>query len=227
MLNDDEIQKYLTLIKESKESKAERRNIQDDLHSNGFTSSGNIMIDPTCDIRGIERMKFGKNVVIQRDCWLNIAFPNPVKSPMITIEEGTNVGRRCIISAANKITIGRFVLIAPNVFIADTNHEYQRLGIPIMHQGITTHDDEVTIGDETWIGINAVIMGKVKVGRHCVIGANIALRWVIRQKSLKHWMEERGCGSGSTRKPILTDTWLLDPGSFSGTRQTVRRKEYR
>jgi acetyltransferase-like isoleucine patch superfamily enzyme len=41
-----------------------------------------------------------------------------------------------------------------------------------MHQGITTHNDQVTIGDETWIGINTVIMGNVTIGKHCVIGAN-------------------------------------------------------
>jgi acetyltransferase-like isoleucine patch superfamily enzyme len=91
---------------------------------------------------------------------------------MIVIDEGTNIGRRCTLSAANKISIGKFVLIAPNVFIADTHHEYQKLGIPIMHQGITTYTDQVTIGDESWVGINAVIMGNVTIGKHCVIGAN-------------------------------------------------------
>jgi acetyltransferase-like isoleucine patch superfamily enzyme len=169
MLDDNEIQKYLRLIQRSK---AENRNEQGEVLSKSFISSGKVMIDPTCDIRGIERMRFGQNVVIQKDCWLNIAFQNPAEGPMITIEEGTNIGRRCTISAANRIIIGKFVLIAPNVFIADTHHEYQKLGIPIMHQGITTHDDQVTIGDETWIGINTVIMGNVTIGKHCVIGAN-------------------------------------------------------
>lgn len=169
MLNDNDIQQYLTLIQKSK---AENRNVQREVNTNSSISSSNFMIDPTCDIRGIERMKFGKNVVIQKDCWLNIAFHNPVEGPMIVIDEGTNIGRRCTISAANSIIIGRFVLIAPNVFIADTHHEYQKIGIPIMHQGITTHDDQVTIGDETWVGINTVIIGNVKVGEHCVIGAN-------------------------------------------------------
>ncbi len=167
MLDDNDIQKYLALIKKSK---AENRNVQREASSNNSISSSNIMIDPTCDIRGIERMRFGKSVVIQKDCWLNIAFHNPVEGPMIVIDEGTNIGRRCTISAANRIIIGKFVLIAPNVFIADTHHEYQKLGIPIMHQGITTHDGQVTIGDEAWIGINTVIMGNVKVGKHCVIG---------------------------------------------------------
>ena len=169
MLDDADIQKCLEKIRTAK---AENRNAPREANSNNAIPSSNVLIDPTCDIRGIERMRFGKSVVIQKDCWLNIAFHSPAKGPMIVIDEGTNIGRRCTISAANKISIGKHVLIAPNVFIADTHHEYQKLGIPIMHQGITTHNDQVTIGDEAWIGINAVIMGNVKVGKHSVIGAN-------------------------------------------------------
>lgn len=30
----------------------------------------------------------------------------------------------------------------------------------------------VSIGDGSYIGINAVIVGNVKIGKHCVIGAN-------------------------------------------------------
>lgn len=169
MLNDNDIQKYLTIINKSK---SDHQNVQREVSPNGSVFSNKVMIDPSCDIRGKERMMFGQNVVIQKDCWLNIAFNNPAPGPMIVIEEGTNIGRRCTISAAKKIIVGKFVLIAPNVFIADTHHEYQKLGIPIMQQGITTHDDQVTIGEETWIGINAVIMGNLKIGKHCVIGAN-------------------------------------------------------
>ena len=167
MINDSDIDKYLSLINESK---AKNRTGQQKVTSNIATTP--IFIDPTCDIRGIDRMAFGKNVVIQKDCWLNIAFNNPSAGPMIVIDEGTNIGRRCIISAANKIIIGKFVLIAPNVFIADTHHKYHQLDIPIMNQGITTHNDQVTIGDESWIGINSVIMGNVTIGKHCVVGAN-------------------------------------------------------
>lgn len=169
MLNDSDLQKYLSLINKSK---TENGNTNREFNTPASIRSSKATIDPTCDIRGIERMKFGENVVIQKDCWLNIAFQNPAEGPMIAIDEGTNIGRRCTISAANSIIIGKFVLIAPNVFIADTHHEYQKLGIPIMHQGITTHNDRVTVGDETWIGINAVIMGNVAIGKHCVIGAN-------------------------------------------------------
>jgi radical SAM protein with 4Fe4S-binding SPASM domain len=91
---------------------------------------------------------------------------------MIEIGEGTNIGRRCTISAANRITLGKNVLVGPNVLISDHNHEYRYTGIPIAHQGISTHDARIAIGDDTWIGTNAVIVGNVAIGRHCVIGGN-------------------------------------------------------
>ncbi len=144
MLDDNDIQKYLAMINKSK---SDHLNAAPEASSSNSIATAKTVIDPTCDIRGINRMKFGNNVVIQKDCWLNIAFNSPIPGPMIVIDEGANIGRRCTISAANKIIIGKFVLIAPNVFIADTHHEYQKIGIPIMHQGITTHDDQVTIGE--------------------------------------------------------------------------------
>ncbi|MBI5634140.1 MAG: acyltransferase [Nitrospirae bacterium] len=169
MIDDKAIKNYLSLIEKSNKTTTSDSSLDREIDT---TAGSNYVIDPSCDIRGKERMHFGKGVVVQKDCWLNIAFQQPGTGPMIIIGEGSNVGRRCILSAANKIEIGRNVLLAPNVFIADTHHEYQRIDIPIMHQGITTHKDQVIIGDETWIGINSVVMGNVTIGKHCVIGAN-------------------------------------------------------
>lgn len=169
MIDDNDIQNYLSLIGKSK-----RTPPADSIEGStrNTPAVNDYAIDPSCDIRGKERMQFGKGVVVQKDCWLNIAYQQAGTGPMITIGEGSNIGRRCILSAANKIEIGKNVLLAPNVFIADTHHEYQRIDIPIMQQGITTHEDRAIIGDETWIGINSVVMGNVTIGRHCVIGAN-------------------------------------------------------
>lgn len=129
-------------------------------------------IDPSCDIRGVGKMKFGAGVVVQKDCWINIAFDNPNSAVMIEIGEGSNIGRRCTISAANRIVLGKNVLLGPNVFISDHGHEYRHVAVPVLNQDITTHRDEIHIGDETWIGTNAVLVGNVKIGKHCVVGAN-------------------------------------------------------
>ena len=116
-------------------------------------------------------MKFGVNTIIQRDCWLDIAFENPHPGPMIIFGDGTNIGRRSTISAANMIVFGKWVLVGMNVYISDTGHEYHDINKPIIFQGITTTNGRVEIGDGTWIGTNAVILG-VKIGEQCVIGAS-------------------------------------------------------
>lgn len=131
-------------------------------------------IHPTCDVRGISRLEIETGVVIQQDCWIDIAYDNPREGPMIFIGEGSNIGRRTTISAANIITIGKHVLIGINVYITDTGHEYRNPDIPIMYQGITDTDVAVQIGDDSWIGANAVILG-ASIGKHCVVGANTVL----------------------------------------------------
>ena len=42
----------------------------------------------------------------------------------------------------------------------------------MINQGIVQKGQEVSIGGGSYIGINAVIVGNVKIGNHCVIGAN-------------------------------------------------------
>jgi radical SAM protein with 4Fe4S-binding SPASM domain len=167
MIEDEDIQNYLAIIEKSKDNDQ-----FNDEKPRGQRNACNAAIDPSCDLRGMEKMRFGDCVIVQKDCWLNIAFNNPDSQYIIDIGEGSNIGRRCTISGANRIVIGKNVLLGPNVFVADTSHEYRHAAIPIMHQEITTHQDEIHIGDGTWIGTNSVVVGNVKIGKHCVIGAN-------------------------------------------------------
>lgn len=64
------------------------------------------------------------------------------------------------------------MLLSPNVYITDCDHEYRNVDISIIDQGIVQKRQKVSIGDGSYIGINAVIVGNVKIGKHCVIGAN-------------------------------------------------------
>ena len=41
-----------------------------------------------------------------------------------------------------------------------------------MDQGLVQKGQKVFIGEGSYIGINAVIVGNIKIGKHCVIGAN-------------------------------------------------------
>lgn len=46
------------------------------------------------------------------------------------------------------------------------------MDVPVIDQGIVQKGQKVSIGEGSYIGINAVIVGNVKIGKHCVIGAN-------------------------------------------------------
>lgn len=85
---------------------------------------------------------------------------------------GSEIGERCRISIANSLEIGEKVLLSPNVYITDCDHEYRNIKIPVIDQGLVQRGQRVSIGEGSYIGINAVIVGNVKIGKHCVIGAN-------------------------------------------------------
>lgn len=90
----------------------------------------------------------------------------------VRIGRGSEIGERCRISIANSLEIGEKVLLSPNVYITDCDHEYRNVDIPVIEQGIVQKGQKVSIGEGSYIGINAVIVGNVKIGNHCVIGAN-------------------------------------------------------
>jgi acetyltransferase-like isoleucine patch superfamily enzyme len=68
--------------------------------------------------------------------------------------------------------------LARNVYISDHAHAYENLDMPIMHQGIDSIAP-VSIGRNTWLGENAVVLPGVTIGQHCVIGANAVVNTSI------------------------------------------------
>jgi acetyltransferase-like isoleucine patch superfamily enzyme len=135
-----------------------------------FQSLGKkVAIDSGVDISNPEFAVIGNFVHLQKDTWLLFA---PRKNyPLLKIGDYTDLGRRTFISCAQKIVIGKHVLIAPNVYISDHSHEYQNIKLPILNQDISGIKT-VEIGDGTWIGTNAVILPGVTIGKNVVIGAN-------------------------------------------------------
>lgn len=132
------------------------------------------------------QVQAGKNVYIGKHCNLkgksNIVLEDGVTvrpyaqiwsgGGTVRIGRGSEIGERCRISIANSLEIGEKVLLSPNVYITDCDHEYRDVNVPVIDQGIVQRGQRVSIGDGSYIGINAVIVGNVKIGKHCVIGAN-------------------------------------------------------
>lgn len=124
-----------------------------------------IYIGKNVSIRGGKNITLHNNVVIRPfvDLWNN---------GKTDIGDGSEIGTRSRISIANKLLIGKNVLISPDVYITDCDHNYKNINLPIMQHGIVENNNKVEIGDGSYIGIHAVIVGNVKIGKHCVIGTN-------------------------------------------------------
>jgi acetyltransferase-like isoleucine patch superfamily enzyme len=67
------------------------------------------------------------------------------------------------------VTIGNHVNLAQGITVTALNHNFKDTTLRIDEQGISTNP--VVIGDDVWIGANAVILPGVQIGRHVVIAA--------------------------------------------------------
>lgn len=83
------------------------------------------------------------------------------------------IGADCTINSyaivTGKVTMGDGVRIASLASIYGFNHGYESTDVPIFRQPITSKGIE--IGDDVWIGANAVIVDGVSIGAHSIIGA--------------------------------------------------------
>jgi maltose O-acetyltransferase len=79
------------------------------------------------------------------------------------------INRGTYITARAEITIGDNVMIGPNVVINSGMHKYKQRDKLIRDQGHKL--ESIIIGNDVWIGANAVIMPGVEIGDGAVIGA--------------------------------------------------------
>ena len=95
----------------------------------------------------------------------------------IEVGKGTTISMFSRIGAIGYVKIGDYVAMGPNCFIADYNHKYENVDVPIIRQGVrfsarVDGSPNVEIGDGSWLGTHVVIAGNIKIGKHCVVGAN-------------------------------------------------------
>lgn len=120
-------------------------------------------------IEGMQYITIGNNVVFQSMAWI-LALKQDNVEPSLIINNGAVIGRFAHIVALRSVIIEENVLIADKVYISDNIHAYEDVNTPIIKQAIL-YKSEVVIGKNSWIGENVSIIG-VKIGKHCIIGAN-------------------------------------------------------
>ncbi|MFA5147182.1 MAG: acyltransferase [Candidatus Omnitrophota bacterium] len=134
--------------------------------SRQFRSGSRFFILPGCLITSPGNIDVGEDAVIVDGCRLYAH-----DGGKIAIGDRVRINNNVQLNASNggEIVIGREAIIAPNVVIRASNHKYARKDMPIVKQG---HEGRtIRIGDDVWIGANAVILPGVTIGNGAVIGA--------------------------------------------------------
>ncbi|WP_158999118.1 acyltransferase [Pigmentibacter ruber] len=116
-------------------------------------------------------LSIGNHVIIKSNSWLNCRYLPLTNTPSLVIQDGCYLGRFIHINAFQDVLIEKNVLIADRVHISDATHYYDKLDIPIIKQG-AGFVAPVKLLEGCWIGVGAVILPGVTIGKHAIIGAN-------------------------------------------------------
>lgn len=123
-------------------------------------------------IRGGKSISGGKNLTTGRFCRFDL---EGIKKTLF-IGENVEMGEMTHIVAHERVEIGNNVLFASKCFISDTDHgrykgEEQSSPDEAPNRR-KLYTKPVQIGNNVWIGENAVILAGAQIGDGCVIGAN-------------------------------------------------------
>ncbi len=150
-----------------------------------------VRVHPTCTVTG--EVSIGYRCAVGRRTRLQAAAGAAIRagervwiadhvelecSGRVSIGPGTTIQRRCTINGT--VSLGTRCILAPNIFVSSGSHPFRDTPwLPIREQeearrrrGIPLPDAAVAIGDDCWIGTNAVICPGVRLGKGCVVGAN-------------------------------------------------------
>jgi acetyltransferase-like isoleucine patch superfamily enzyme len=137
-----------------------------------------------------KRVSIGRNSIIQVPKHSSLRLGDRVHigrevevspDPEISIGNYTSVQDRC--NFLGHLAVGANCIFAPNVFMSSAIHQFmERPAWLIRDQDALAADPShvagiprslpIHIDEDCWIGINAVIMRGVTLGRGCVVGAN-------------------------------------------------------
>lgn len=107
------------------------------------------------------RFVLGDYSVVESFCCINNAVGD------VVIGSHTRIGIHNTI--IGPVTIGSHVNLAQGITVTALNHNFSDPNLRIDEQGVTTK--AVAIGDDVWIGANAVVLPGVTVGCHSVVAA--------------------------------------------------------
>lgn len=139
-----------------------------------FQIDGSVKIDKRCHIRipiG-SKLILSDGVYILEGCLIDVG--SQIGS-VIHIGKSTTVERFCVLGG--NIQLGQEILIAPKVFMGSNEHFFDDISNMSIRKAELEHFPDqiktsIIIENYSWIGVNSVIVGDIKMGVKTIVGAN-------------------------------------------------------
>jgi acetyltransferase-like isoleucine patch superfamily enzyme len=128
-------------------------------------------------------VELGIGVMLGEHAWLNAKDDRGTEEPTLTIGDGVYIGRFVQINAWRRVVIEKEAMIGDRVFISDADHNFQDAAVPIKRQG-DRFVGEVYLREGCWVGIGAVILPGVTIGRNAVVAANSVVTHSVPDRAL-------------------------------------------
>ncbi len=131
----------------------------------GFTVEDGCFINALCK-NGVH---IGKNFSLGRNSMIECTGVIRELGDSLEIGDDVGIAANAFISVRGKVRIGSSTIFGPGVKLFSENHIYKDKDTPIYLQGASRQGIE--IGEDCWIGADAVILDGVKIGKGCVVAA--------------------------------------------------------
>lgn len=147
-------------------------------HFNRFRFSLINLVSPNTEI------EIGKNSNLILGKMVRIKSGSKIyvrKGAELKIGHYSSFNHRCMVVSHEKVIIGDYVQLGPNVLIYDHDHDYKaENGL----KELKYKTSPVEIGNNVWIGANVVILRGTKLGDNCVVGAGCVIKGSFDSNSL-------------------------------------------
>ena len=126
----------------------------------------------------VRLMRYPKNIFIDDEVIIKegtrICSCN--NKALIKIGKRTTIGYHNFLFASERITIGDDCLIAPFVYLVDSNHQMKKGKLINQQPNIT---EPIKIGNDVWIASNVTILKGVEIGDGAIIAANSVVNKIV------------------------------------------------
>ena len=112
----------------------------------------------------------GCGIWIGRKAFLGRGSSLNTRGGQVHVGEHATLGPHVHLGTCDRLTVGRYCIIAANCYIGGLFHRTERLDVPMALQGVDRRGG-VAIGDDVWIGAGSVVLDGVRIGDGAIVGA--------------------------------------------------------